>query len=117
MPGGRSIESGNRAMDGDNLRTDRVSDQRQTQSVPGRTRTGGLWVGLILSSVMLIFLLIFILQNRMPVQISFLGWTGTLPTAIALLFAAIAGILLLAIPGGVRMLQLRRATRSMDRGR
>jgi uncharacterized integral membrane protein len=81
--------------------------------VPGpavtRTRTGGLWTGLILSSVVLLFLLIFILQNNAPVQINFLVWTGTLPTGVALLLGAIAGLLLVAIPGGLRILQLRRA--------
>ena len=74
-----------------------------------RTRTSGLWTGLILSSVVLLFLLIFILQNNAPVQINFLAWTGTLPTGVALLLAAIAGLLLVAIPGGLRILQLRRA--------
>lgn len=73
------------------------------------TRSGGLWVGLILSVLVLIFLLIFILQNRMPVQINFLGWTGTLPTGVALLFAAIAGVLLVAIPASVQILQLGRS--------
>jgi uncharacterized integral membrane protein len=76
-----------------------------------RTRTGGLWTGLILSSLVLLFLLIFILQNNVPVQIQFLGLVGTLPTGVALLLAAIAGLLLVAIPGGLRILQLRRAAR------
>jgi putative membrane protein len=76
-----------------------------------RSRTSGVWVGLILSAVVLLFLLIFILQNPTPVQIVFLTWTGALPTGIALLFAAIAGVLLVALPGAARMLQLRRAAR------
>lgn len=74
-----------------------------------RSRTGWLWIGLIFSAVVLLFLLIFILQNSAPVRITFLGVTGTLPTGVALLFAAIAGVLLVAIPGGLRILQLRRA--------
>jgi uncharacterized integral membrane protein len=80
-------------------------------SSAGRSRTGGLWTGLILSAVVLLFLLIFILQNNAPVQINFLAASGTLPTGVALLFAAIAGLLLVAIPGGLRILQLRRAAR------
>lgn len=76
-----------------------------------RTRTGGLWTGLILSAVVLVFLLVFILQNLRPVQISFLGAVGTLPVGVALLFAAVAGLLLVAIPGGVRILQLRLVAR------
>jgi len=76
-----------------------------------RSRTGVLWTGLILSALVLLVLLIFILQNSTPVQINFLGASGTLPTGVALLLAAIAGLLLVAIPGGLRILQLRRAAR------
>jgi hypothetical protein len=54
---------------------------------------------------------VFILQNGAPVQISFFALEGTLPVGVALLLAAIAGILLVAIPGSVRILQLRRAAR------
>ncbi len=75
------------------------------------SRTGGLWVGLILSALVLLVLLVFILQNDEPVQISFFALEGVLPTGVALLLAAIAGILLVAIPGSVRILQLRRAAR------
>ena len=81
------------------------------RAVPARTRLSGLWAGLILSAVVLIFLLVFIVQNTGPVQINFLGLSGSLPTGVALLFAAIAGILLVAIPGTARILQLRRAAR------
>lgn len=76
-----------------------------------RSRTGGLWVGLILSALVLLFLLVFILQNGEPVLISFFALEGVLPSGVALLFAAIAGMLLVAIPGSLRILQLRRATR------
>jgi uncharacterized integral membrane protein len=75
------------------------------------SRAGGLWTGLIASAVVLILLLVFILQNGAPVVINFLGFSGSLPTGVALLFAAVAGLLLVAIPGGLRMLQLRRAAR------
>ncbi|HEX5810540.1 MAG TPA: lipopolysaccharide assembly protein LapA domain-containing protein [Pseudonocardia sp.] len=80
-----------------------------------RSRSGGLWVGLILSALVLLFLLVFILQNGAPVQISFFALEGTLPVGVALLLAAIAGILLVAIPGTVRILQLRRAARRRAR--
>lgn len=73
------------------------------------TRSGGLWTGLILSAIVGIFLLVFILQNNVPIEINFLGFTGSLPTGVALLLAAIAGLLLVAIPGGLRIMQLRRA--------
>jgi uncharacterized integral membrane protein len=80
-----------------------------------RTRTGGLWTGLILSAIVLIFLLVFILQNLDPVRIQFLGLAGQLPTGVALLLAAVAGLLLVAIPGGLRILQLRRVAKRAGR--
>lgn len=80
-----------------------------------RSRSGVLWVGVLLAAVVLIFLLIFILQNNVPVRINFLGTSGTLPTGVALLFAAVAGLLLGAIPGTMRILQLRRAARRAAR--
>jgi uncharacterized integral membrane protein len=81
------------------------------EPVVRRTRTGGLWTGLVFSALVLIFLLVFILQNLDPVRITFLGFSGSLPIGVALLLAAIAGLLLVAIPATARMLQLRRAAR------
>ena len=83
----------------------------QSEPVVRRSRSGGLWTGLILSAIVLIFLLVFILQNQDSVRITFLWFGGSLPVGVALLLAAIAGLLLVAIPGGVRMTQLRRAAR------
>ena len=82
-----------------------------TTSAVRSSKTGGLWVGLILSALVLLLLLVFILQNDDPVQISFFALEGVLPTGVALLLAAIAGILLVAIPGSLRIMQLRRAAR------
>ncbi|MEJ2867852.1 lipopolysaccharide assembly protein LapA domain-containing protein [Actinomycetospora sp. OC33-EN08] len=78
---------------------------------PGRTRIGGAWIGLILGAVVLVFLLIFILQNLDPARVQFLGLQAELPLGIWMLFSAIAGVLLLAIPGLGRMIQWRRSTR------
>lgn len=78
---------------------------------PGRTRLSGTWIGVILGAVVLVFLLVFILQNLTPAPVSFLWMEGTLPLGIWLLFAAIAGVLLLAVPGLGRMLQWRRASK------
>lgn len=90
---------------------DPVTVPTRRPSTVTRTRTGGLWTGLILSALVLVFLLIFILQNNDPIRINFLGLSGALPTGVALLLAAVAGLLLVAIPGGLRILQLRRAAR------
>lgn len=80
-----------------------------------RSRTGGLWMGLTFSAVVLLVLLIFIMQNLATIQVRFLGLTGSLPIGVALLLAAVAGLLLVAIPGGLRILQLRRAARRHTR--
>lgn len=82
-----------------------------------RTVASGLYVGLILAALVLILLLIFILQNDVPVVINFLGWSGQLPSGVALLLAAIAGILLVAIPASGRIMQLRRAASRAEKGR
>lgn len=79
-----------------------------------RTRVSGLWVGVTLSAVVLMFLLIFIVQNIEPARIRFLGAEGTVPVGVALLFAAALGVLLVAIPGYLRILQLRRLARKRN---
>lgn len=73
-----------------------------------RTRMSGVWVGLALSAVVLLLLLVFILENEKKVDIAFFGAHGHLPLGVALLLAAVAGALLVLIPGTVRILQLRR---------
>lgn len=78
--------------------------------LPG-TKARTVWSGIIVAAIVLILLLIFIVQNTDNVTIHFFGLSGQLPIAVALLAAAIAGILLLAIPGTIRMLQLRKAAR------
>ena len=72
-----------------------------------RTRAGAAWVAAAMFAVILLLLLIFILENGHPVAISFFGARGRLPLGVALLLAAVLGVLLIAIPGTVRILQLR----------
>ena len=76
-----------------------------------RSRAGGIWVSLIVAAFVLLLLLIFILQNGAPAKVSFLGAHGTLPVGVALLFAAVFGALLVALPGTARIVQLRLAGR------
>jgi uncharacterized integral membrane protein len=61
--------------------------------------------------IVLAILLVFIFQNRKDVKISFFGWSGMLPLAVALLASAALGMLVLLALGSVRMLQLRRQVR------
>jgi uncharacterized integral membrane protein len=76
-----------------------------------RSRASAVWVGLILVALVLIALLIFIVQNSHIVTIHYLGFHGRISLAVALLLAAIAGLLLVAIPGTTRIIQLRHAVK------
>lgn len=76
-----------------------------------RTRAGAAWVAAALFAVILLLLLIFILENSHTVAISFFGASGHLPLGVALLLAAVLGVLLVAIPGTVRIAQLRMTAR------
>jgi uncharacterized integral membrane protein len=68
---------------------------------------GGLWAGLALSAVVLLLLLVFILENQHEADVAYFGAHGHLPLGVALLLAAVAGALLVIIPGTVRIVQLR----------
>lgn len=76
-----------------------------------RTRIGGAWLASALFALVLLFLLIFILQNGNKVEISYLGLHGHLPLGVALLLAAVLGVVLVVIPGTGRILQLRATAR------
>ncbi|MFC9362337.1 lipopolysaccharide assembly protein LapA domain-containing protein [Rhodococcus sp. NPDC057014] len=73
------------------------------------TRTGALWTGLVVGVLILVLLLVFILQNLDSITLELFGWDFSLPLGVALLFAAIAGAIIIAFAGGVRILQLRHA--------
>jgi uncharacterized integral membrane protein len=81
------------------------------QHVVRRTRVGGVWVASGLFALVLLLLLIFILQNGTKVDIKFFGASGHLPLGVALLLAAVLGVLLVALPGSARIIQLRRTAR------
>ncbi|HTI23346.1 MAG TPA: LapA family protein [Kutzneria sp.] len=78
-------------------------------------RISGLWVGITIAAVVLVLLLVFILQNNSYVTIDFFGWSGNFPLGVALLLAAICGVLLVGIPTYARIFQLRRAARRAAR--
>jgi uncharacterized integral membrane protein len=76
-----------------------------------RTRFSGLWVGVTVAAVVLLVLLVFIIQNGQSVTISIFGGTMHLPLGVALLLAAILGVVVVAVPGYGRIIQLRHAMR------
>ena len=60
-------------------------------------------------ALVLLLLMIFVLQNGERSDVRYLGARGQLPMGVALLLAAIAGVLLVAVPMVVRIAQLRLA--------
>lgn len=76
-----------------------------------RTRISGLWVALALFAVVLVLLLVFILENSRSVDIAYFGVHGHLPLGVALLLAAVPGILLAVMAWFGRGVRLRAAAR------
>jgi uncharacterized integral membrane protein len=73
-----------------------------------RSRAGGRrLVPVAFALVLLLLLLTFILQNGQRSDVYFLGAHGHLPMGVALLLAAIFGVLLVALPTAIRIVQLR----------
>jgi uncharacterized integral membrane protein len=76
-----------------------------------RTRLGGTWVAIGCFAVVLLFLLIFIVENSNSVGVGYFGAHGHLPLGVALLLAAVCGALLVVLAGMARILQLRSRAR------
>src|SRR5699024_5595664 len=81
--------------------------ERARQNVKGSV-AASTWAALIIGALVLILLLVFILQNQTEAQLVFFGWEWSFPIGIGMLIAAIAGALIMAMVGIVRMTQLRR---------
>jgi uncharacterized integral membrane protein len=79
------------------------------------TRLSGTWAAVIAFGIVLLLLLIFILQNQHEVEVSYFGAHGHMPLGASLLLAAVAGILLVALAGSGRIMQLRATARKHRR--
>ena len=73
-----------------------------------KSLAGATWVGLIVGVLLLIVLLVFILQNQESAELQLFAWTMTFPIGVGMLIAAIVGALIMALVGGVRIVQLRK---------
>lgn len=79
----------------------------RSRPVP-RSRAEGPLVAFAASAVLLLLLLIFILQNGQRTDVHFFGAQGQLPVGVALLLAAVFGVLLVAMHAIMRrVIQLR----------
>jgi len=94
------------------VRLDAALDGHQRQGV-----SVGTWFALILGTIVLVLLLIFILQNNETTGFSFLGLDFSLPLGVAMLFAAIAGVLITALLGSVRLFKVSRRVRRLEKER
>ena len=79
----------------------------QTPAPPRKTVAGRVWFAIVVAAILLIALIIFIAENSQNVTISFLGANGTISLALAILIAAVAGVLISVLVGSTRILQLR----------
>jgi len=82
-----------------------------------RTRAGTAWVLACAAAICMLALIVFIMQNLHPVEVSFLGWHGDFPLAVALLAATSVGAVLILILGSTRIVQLRRVAIGSRRDR
>ena len=99
---------------------DNASASNQEAAVPQATKRSvsrAAWFALIAGAVALIFLLVFVLQNNVPTELTFWAWTFTSPVGVAMLFAAIAGALVTALVGTARMIVLGRTVRTLEHER
>lgn len=84
------------------------------RSVP-RTRWGAAWVGICAAALALVALIVFMLQNTRPVEVSFLWLHGTLPLALALLIAGVGSVIVAMVFGVARITQLRKLARRRNK--
>lgn len=112
------MSTNDRSPDPDTARTDPAGPGDSPPTAPAlpqheifASRLGGLWVALTSGAVVLLLLLIFVLENGKRVDVAYFGVHAHLPLGVALLLAAVFGVLLVVVPGGGRMVQLRRAAR------
>ncbi|HLR44005.1 MAG TPA: lipopolysaccharide assembly protein LapA domain-containing protein [Brevibacterium sp.] len=90
-----------------------AGDTQASESKGGMS--GGLWVSLILGAVITVLLLVFIIQNNSAAQFQYFGWSFSLPLGVAMLLAAIAGVLVAGIIGSVRIFILGRRLKKVQK--
>ncbi len=81
------------------------NEQHSPQPAP-KSRMAVVWASLIVGAILLILLLVFVIQNNVSTQFEYFTWQFNLPLGVAMLLAAIAGALIMALAGSVRMIQM-----------
>lgn len=98
-------------------KTDDETADGSTSAKAQPTRMGRVWIAVSTGAIVFVLLLIFILQNTAGTAIEFLVWDWSLPLGVALLFAALAGLLVMAMLATARIWQLRHAYRTATQSR
>jgi uncharacterized integral membrane protein len=80
-----------------------------------RTRTRTVWIVVVIAVVFLALLIDFIVQNDQRITIHFLGASGRISEALALVIAALAGAIVVLLISAARIVQLRLAVRRHNR--
>lgn len=83
----------------------------------GRGISGAMWTALILGLLILVLLLVFIVQNNEPADFEYMVWSFRLPLGVAMLLAAVAGALVMALVGSVRLFTLGHRLRRLEKER
>ncbi|HHY07087.1 MAG: lipopolysaccharide assembly protein LapA domain-containing protein [Lawsonella sp.] len=98
-----------------NQKTDEKKEEKSAKQPQKQSSLVGLtWVFAFLGLMLLIFLLVFVLQNLQRVEMTIFTWTTGYPLGVGLLLAAIAGALIMALIGSVRIIQLRRKVKKLQ---
>jgi len=71
------------------------------------SRLGSVWGGVWAAAVIGVLLIFFMLQGTARTRVAFLGFSGTTSLSVALLIAAVGGIVLTMVVGITRITQLR----------
>jgi lipopolysaccharide assembly protein A len=98
---------------------DKVFDSAAPPVVQEPVRTGGrtaaAWTAVAIGVLVAVALVVFLAQNTRQVEVSFLGFNGSVPVAVALLAAAVFGAAVVLVVGTARVTKLRLAARQLRR--
>lgn len=92
-----------------------ASEQSAVDEAKKVTRAGMVWTATVAGLIMLVLLIIFIVQNQDQVTLKYFGLSAEVSLGLALFIAAVAGGILAAIAGAVRIIQLRHMARKNHR--
>jgi uncharacterized integral membrane protein len=73
------------------------------------------WLAVWAAALIAVALIVFMVQNTGSTEISFLWMTTSAPLSVALLIAAVGGIVLTLVLGSTRIIQLRHQVRKGQR--